>query len=51
MDNIFVVIPTLDPEQDIMEEFIDNLKSEFNNILVINDGSKSIYDDFFKKCF
>ncbi len=49
MDNIFVVIPTLDPEQDIMEEFIDNLKSEFNNILVINDGSKSIYDDFFKK--
>ncbi len=49
MDNIFVVIPTLDPDENIMQNFIDNLKKDFKNILVVNDGSKSIHDSFFKK--
>ncbi len=49
MDNIFIVIPTLDPDEDIMLKFIEELKGEFKNILVINDGSKGIHDKFFNK--
>ena len=48
MKNIFIVVPTLDPEEDIMKTFITELHKEFENILVINDGSKSIHDKFFK---
>ena len=47
MDNIFIVIPTLDPDEEIMLKFIKELKHNFQNILVVNDGSKSIYDNFF----
>ncbi len=49
MDNIFIVIPTLDPDEEIMSKFINELQEEFKNILVINDGSKEIHDKFFKK--
>lgn len=49
MKDIFVVIPTLEPEQDIMGKFIKELKKEFENIIVINDGSSKIHDDFFDK--
>ncbi len=48
MKNIFIVIPSLDPEEDIMSKFITELQSEFENILVINDGSKDSHDKFFK---
>ncbi len=47
MDNIFIVIPTLDPDEEIMLKFIKELKKSFKNILVVNDGSKHIYDEFF----
>lgn len=47
MDNIFVVVPTLDPDEEVMLKFIKELKKEFKNILVVNDGSKSVYDNFF----
>ncbi len=48
MENIFIVIPTLDPDEEIMLKFINELVKEFKNILVINDGSKEIHDKFFK---
>lgn len=48
MKNIFIVIPSLDPEEDIMSKFITELQSEFENILVINDGSKDSHDKFFR---
>lgn len=48
MKNIFIVIPSLDPEEDIMSKFITELQNEFENILVINDGSMSKHDKFFK---
>ena len=48
MKNIFVIVPTYNPEQDIMESFIDELHKEFENILVINDGSNKAHDKFFK---
>ena len=49
MENIFVVVPTLDPDEEIMQKFISELHKEFKHILVINDGSKNVYDNFFKK--
>jgi len=48
MKDIFIVVPTLDPEEDIMSKFVNELQKEFKNILVINDGSKKIHDEFFK---
>ena len=48
MKDIFVVVPTLDPEEDIMGAFIKELHAEFENIIVINDGSNSAHDKFFK---
>jgi putative flippase GtrA len=49
LKNIFVVIPTLDPDQKIMESFIKELKKEFTNILVVNDGSDESHNKFFEK--
>lgn len=47
MKNIFIVVPTLDPEEDIMDTFITELQNEFENILVVNDGSKKVHNKFF----
>ena len=47
MKDIFIVIPSLDPDPEIMNNFVMDLKKEFKNILVVNDGSKKIYDKFF----
>jgi len=48
MKDIFIVIPTLDPDENIMNKFIKSLQKEFINILVVNDGSNGKYNDFFK---
>jgi len=48
MKNIFIIVPTLDPEEDIMDTFIKELHKEFNNILVVNDGSKKVHNKFFE---
>ncbi|MBE6157145.1 MAG: glycosyltransferase [Firmicutes bacterium] len=48
MKNVFVVVPTLDPDEEIMSTFIKELKKEFKHILVVNDGSNSAHDKFFK---
>jgi len=47
MKNIFIVVPTLDPEEEIMRKFIKELHKEFSSILVINDGSKERHNKFF----
>lgn len=49
MKDIFVIIPTLDPNEKIMEDFITKLQKEFKNIIIVNDGCKQEYEDFFKK--
>jgi len=49
MKDIYVIIPTLDPNETIMEEFITKLHKEFKNIIIVNDGCKDDYDVFFKK--
>lgn len=48
MKNIFVVVPTLNPDEEIMRPFIKELHKEFENILVVNDGSNKAHDKFFK---
>ncbi len=48
MNNIFVVIPTLDPDEEIMDNFIKDLQKKFKHILVVNDGSKKEHDNFFQ---
>ena len=48
MKDVFVVIPTLDPDEKIMNSFIDELREEFKNILVVNDGSDKAHDKFFE---
>lgn len=39
MKDIFVLIPSYNPNEEIMSKFLNELKKEFNNILIINDGS------------
>ena len=48
MKNVFVIIPTLDPDEDIMNKFLIELEKEFKNILVVNDGSNKAHNKFFE---
>lgn len=48
MNNVFVVLPTLNPNEKIMNDFLKKLKKEFNNIVVVNDGSDEKYDKYFE---
>lgn len=48
-NNIFVVVPTLNPNIKILEEFLEKLLKETKNILVYDDGCRDEYNDFFKK--
>lgn len=48
MDNIFVIVPTLNPNVDIFTPFLDQLLKDFKNVLVYDDGCRDEYQDFFK---
>lgn len=47
MDNIYILVPSYNPDEEIMTKFINELKKSFNNILIVNDGSinKSYFDN------
>lgn len=47
-NDVVVVVPTLNPNKDIMTDFISKLIKSFKNIIVVNDGSRSEYDKYFK---
>ena len=47
MKDIYIVVPTLDPEEEIMLPFIKDLRKEFKHVLVVNDGSAKTHDKFF----
>ena len=47
MKDIVIVVPTLDPDEKIMNDFMDKLQKEFKNILVVNDGSNESHNRFF----
>ena len=46
--DVVVVIPTLNPNEKIMSEFMDKLVKSFKNIVVVNDGSRDSYEKYFK---
>ena len=47
MDDIVIIIPSYKPEREIMMEFIGKVKSNFKNIVVVDDGSGKEYREFF----
>lgn len=48
MDDIVIIIPSYKPEKEIMMEFIKKVKSNFKNIVVVDDGSGKEYREFFE---
>ncbi len=48
MEDIFVVVPTLNPNIEIFKKFLDNLLENTKNVLVYDDGCNKEYDSFFK---
>ena len=49
MKNVFVIIPSLNPEKELFVPFINDLKKQFGYIIVIDDGSvkstKELFDE------
>lgn len=48
--NSIVVIPALNPPKQMLDYVTNIKKNGFHNVVVINDGSLSKYDDLFEKC-
>lgn len=48
MDDIVIIIPTYKPDRKIMMEFIQKVKNNFKNIIVVDDGNGKEYADFFE---
>lgn len=48
MNNIVLIIPSLEPKENFIK-FLSDAKKSFKNIIVVNDGSSSKYDYIFKK--
>jgi len=49
MKDVVVVVPTYEPNETIMMDFISKLQKEFKNIIIVNDGNRVEFDDLFKK--
>ena len=49
MNDIFIIVPTLNPNIELLDSFLKDLKKEFKNILVYDDGCREEYKDYFKK--
>lgn len=48
MKDIFVIIPTLNPNIEIFADFLNKLQKKVKNILVYDDGCRKEYQSFFK---
>ena len=44
-----VLIPCYNPDEAIMEVFLEELSASFKHIVIINDGCSKEHDEFFKK--
>lgn len=49
MEDIVILIPTYNPDVELMRNFIVTLTKKFKKIVVVNEGSKSEFDDFFEE--
>ncbi len=48
-ENIVVLIPVYDPNEEIMDKFLEKLTKRFKNIVFINDGCSQKHDKYMKK--
>ena len=44
-----VLLPCYNPDEKIMEDFLEELSKTFKNIVIINDGCSKIHEPFFQK--
>ena len=44
-----ILIPSYNPDEAIMQDFLGELSKRFKNIVIVNDGSDKIHDNFFEK--
>ena len=53
MDKIYILVPSYNPDEKIMSEFLKELKDNFKNILIVNDGSinKSYFENLANEGF
>ena len=49
MKDIIILIPTYNPDEDIMLSFLSELKKSFKRILIVDDGSNSSHKGFFNR--
>lgn len=48
MKDTYIIVPSYNPNEEIMSNFILELKKSFKNIIIVNDGCYKEYDDYFK---
>lgn len=48
-EDIVVLIPVYDPNEEIMDKFLDKLSKKFKNIVFINDGCNQKHDKYMEK--
>lgn len=46
---VCIIIPSLNPDQKLLDVVHDLSSNGYSNIILVNDGSSSDYDIFFKK--
>lgn len=49
MDDIVIIIPSYKPDKEIMLEFVQKVKENFKDIVVVDDGSGEDYKDFYNQ--
>lgn len=49
MEDIILLVPAYNPDERIMEQFLQDLTKEFTRILIVDDGSKKTHLSFFQK--
>ena len=47
MEDVVILIPAYKPEKEIMRNFLDELTKKFKNIVIVNDGSGTEFNDYF----
>lgn len=45
--DVVVLIPSYNPDEEIMSEFLAKLHRSFKNIVIVNDGSSECHSDYF----
>lgn len=48
-NDAIILIPTFNPDEEIMDSFVEELEKSFTNIIFINDGSSTKHNTYFNK--